>query len=133
MFVLRSLFWFAVVALLMPRAPDLGLELTSSSGLPSIHVLRGETATDTRRRTDLRDFIDAYREAAFGQLAAVRADLAANATPPGPSYGLSDLVPGDLGERILALVSPRRIKARMRLEFPEQFGDRAHELSGHRL
>jgi hypothetical protein len=133
MFVLRSLFWIAVVALLMPRAPDLGLEFASPSGLPSVHVLRGAAAADMRRQTDLRDFIDAYRTAAFGRLVAVRADLAANATPAGPSYGLSDLVPDDLGERILTLVSPRRIKARMRLEFPEQFGERATDYSRHRF
>lgn len=84
MFVLRALFWLAFVALLMPRGPDLGLDVTRvrtdlaahPSPLVLVDDLRGglvhvrTTALDPVQIT-----IGRYRDALLDRLNGVRAEL----------------------------------------------------------
>ena len=67
MFLLRAAFWFAVVAVLMPREPDLGL------GTPGMAAACEGTAACRDGQQWLQDF----RSAAIVSLARVRADLEA--------------------------------------------------------
>jgi len=73
MSLVRSLFWFALVALLFPRGPDLGLELPDSIHVPAIHV--PFSAELDVPRIIAADPIEMYRSAVFGRLTEVRAEL----------------------------------------------------------
>lgn len=84
MFVLRTLFWFAVVALLMPHGPDLGFGLSR---------VRSDLATygGTTRLVSLSDAksplepilasdpVQAFRDAVGPRLSVIRAELSAPA------------------------------------------------------
>lgn len=79
MFVLRSLFWLALVALMMPRGPDLGLDRARDalSAQPAAYTLqqpRGRRIWDAGRAA--HDPLQAYRQLVLGRLDAVRAELA---------------------------------------------------------
>lgn len=63
MFIFRALFWFAVVALLMPRAPDLGVMLHR----PALHAVD---------RHSLDASLEAFRDAVFTRLDVIRGELA---------------------------------------------------------
>ena len=70
MLIFRALFWVGVVALLMPREPDLGV------GRPG--------ATELSARTPVPaglSWLGAFQDKAIRGLAAVKADIEANRTP----------------------------------------------------
>lgn len=84
MFVLRSLFWFAVVALLMPRGPELGIALHRPAVMSSaqyqilslgdrFEAVRAQIAEATARPED--DPVQFYRAMLVHHLAAVRVQL----------------------------------------------------------
>ncbi len=88
MFILRGLFWFAIVALLMPQGPDLGLNGrldhlrdTLSSQQEQLYPagavagLRRQVASAQAASTD---FIGVWRRAVGSRLDLVRADLVAD-------------------------------------------------------
>ena len=87
MSLVRSLFWFALVALLFPRAPDLGLELPNSIHVPAIHV--PFSAQPYVSRIIAADPIEAYRKAVFDRLGEVRAELASERIRRGPQDALA--------------------------------------------
>ena len=98
MFVLRSVFWFALVALMIPRGPDLGIDVRQSAGLPVTQFEFRSTATqllrdvaDVRLTTD--DPVETFRRAAFHQLAIVRMEIAADRARRGTRAGLSAIIP----------------------------------------
>ena len=90
MFVLRGLFWLAVVALLMPRGPDLGLDISSvradlaqrPAQLTLIDDMRGQfTAIRDAAGDPVQTFRRTYRESLLQRLDAVRAELATGRDP----------------------------------------------------
>lgn len=91
MFVLRGLFWLIVVALLMPRGPDLGFDVSrvradlaaSPAQLVYVDDMRGRFAA---AREAVGDPIQAYREhfrdVLLKRLDGVRAELTAARPQP---------------------------------------------------
>lgn len=89
MSLVRSLFWFALVALLFPRGPDLGLELHDSIRVPAIHIPFG--AEIDVPRIMAADPIETYRNAVFARLTEVRAELASERSRRSPQGLLAAL------------------------------------------
>lgn len=85
MSLVRSLFWFALVALLFPR----GLELHDSIRVPAIHMPFG--AEIDVPRIMAADPIETYRNALFARLTEVRAELARVESRRGPQGLLAAL------------------------------------------
>ena len=90
MFVLRCLFWFALVAVMMPRGPDLGLDLDRVRNDMAAHSqsITFEPADALSRALQWRvsapslsqdDPVQAFRDAVLSRLAVVRVDLARTA------------------------------------------------------
>jgi len=90
MSLVRSLFWFALVALLFPRGPDLGLELHDTIHVPAIHMPFG--AEIDVPRIIAADPIETYRNAVFARLTEVRAELASERSRRG-TQGLLAALP----------------------------------------
>ena len=74
MFLLRAAFWLMVVAVLMPREPDLGLG-------PEAGV---DCGSYTSVCQDGQQWLHQFRSAALSSLARVRADLEANVNEVAP-------------------------------------------------
>jgi hypothetical protein len=75
----RALFWIGVVAVLMPREPDLGLPKSARAFLPG---MKSETDLDCRDygktcETTL-NIVDAFQSVAVKSLARVKADIQAD-------------------------------------------------------
>ena len=68
MVIVRAIFWVGLVALLMPKGPDLGL------GDPGPTELSAKVATGL-------SLLDSFHDRALRDLAAVKADIAANRKP----------------------------------------------------
>lgn len=91
MFVLRALFWFAVVAVMMPQGPDLGLDLSKvRNDIAAHHQALSFEAMGTSgwcRTSDAqldKDPVMSFRTAAQSRLASVRVQLArADGQAPG--------------------------------------------------
>lgn len=88
MFILRGLFWFGVVALLMPQSPNLGLgtsldrirdtlAVQHDRLVPTgtIHSIRGQVRA---AQGASGDFVGAWRQAVYARVNLVRADLGAD-------------------------------------------------------
>lgn len=104
MFLLRGMFWIAAVALLLPRGPDLGIEPHTTSGLPltpAMQISTGDARAATealRKRIAVSQMspgaiVESYRNAVYGRLAAVRAELEADRARRGESGKLVSLIP----------------------------------------
>lgn len=84
MFVIRSLFWFAVVALLMPRGPDLGLDFHQlRTDLAANHVAIHRIVSWTplrdgfaQARIEASDPVRIWRTDMLERVATVRTELA---------------------------------------------------------
>ncbi len=94
MYIIRGLFWFAIVAVLMPRGPDLGIDLQelrtelaaqslSIARPDAIASLRGEIAA---ARIRAEDPVRIWRDGALKQLSRVRVELAQAARASGHTH-----------------------------------------------
>lgn len=92
MFVLRSLFWFAVVALMMPQGPDLGLDLSHLRSDIAAHrqSISFEAIGPSQWRVTAPpllhdDPVASFRAAALSRLAVLRTEL--SRADAGPRVG----------------------------------------------
>ena len=100
MFVFRGLFWLVLVALLIPRGPDLGIDVRHAMELyPVERQLQGKTADLFNQMRGLGAVADAvvenYRRIAIHRLALVRVQIAVDRARRGKAAELSAIIPAE--------------------------------------